>query len=208
LLAFYAGWCIFVASCIDSGTHCPQTDHTEINRLKRIVVIAVLFIFLVNTMGYYFVFQCSQYRVKQEMISQIRMGLFHPNIILLKILSAEKDRQFQRLEKNEFTWYGKRYDIVVERKSGDTTLFYCLHDKKEETLLADFTLFFLRSGRSGSSSKDSPIHALLHNLVTQALIQSPTLPAQSQGIKFIFPVFQTSILPVYLVHFAPPPEIA
>jgi hypothetical protein len=176
--------------------------------VKKLVVITVLFVFLVNTMGYYIVFKCNQWQAKQEMIGQIRMGLFHPNIILLKILSPEKEQQFQRREKNEFTWYGKLYDIVVERKSGDTTLFYCLHDKKEETALADFTLFFNRTGRSGSSSRDNPIHALLHNLITQALVHNPGLSAQNQGITFTFPVFQTAIIPVYLVHFAPPPEIA
>ena len=159
-------------------------------------------------MGYYIVFRCNQYLVKKEMVTQIRGGMFHPDIVLLKILFPEKDQQFQRRDKNEFSWYGKLYDVVAERKSGDTTVFYCLYDKKEETLLADFTLYLNRTGRSGSSAKDNPIHALLHNLITQALIQTPILPVQGQGVIFIFPVFQTSIIPVYLVHFAPPPEIA
>ena len=176
--------------------------------MKKIAVIAVLFVFMVNTMGYYIVFRCNQYLVKKEMVAQIRGGIFHSDIVLLKILSPEKEQQFHWRDKNEFSWYGKLYDVIVERKSGDTTMFYCLRDKKEETLLADFSFYLNRTGRSGSSAKDNPIHALLHNLVTQALIQSPTLPAQGQGVTFIFPVFQTPIFPVYLVHFAPPPEIA
>ena len=159
-------------------------------------------------MGYYVVFKYNQYLVKKEMISRIRGGIFHPDIVLLKIFRPQEDSQFRRREKSEFTYYGRLYDIVVERKSGDTTLFYCLHDKKEETLLADFTLSLLRSGRSGSSHKDNPIHALLHNLITQALIQNRALPVKGQGIAFIFPVFQTPIIPVFLDHFAPPPEIA
>jgi hypothetical protein len=159
-------------------------------------------------MGYYIVFKCNQCLLKDEMMSQIRIGVFHPDIVVLKILFPEKERQFHRCDKNEFSWFGRLYDIVVERKSGDTTLFYCLHDKKEETLLADFTLFFNRTGHSGPSSKGNPIPALLHNLVMQALLQSPGLPLKEQGIIFLFPIFQTSIIPVYLVHFAPPPEIA
>lgn len=176
--------------------------------MKKIVVIAVLFVFLLNTMGYYVVFKYNRYMVKKEMIYQIRMGLFHPNIVLLKILHPEKEQQFCRIEKNEFTYFGKLYDVVVERKSGDTTLFYCLHDKKEESLLANFTLCLRRNGRSGSSPRDNPIHALLHNLITQALIQNPGLPLHGQGVTFIFPISKTPIFPVYLVHFAPPPEIA
>ena len=158
-------------------------------------------------MGYYVVFRCNQYLVKKEMISQIRGGIFHPDILLLKILRPEKEHQFRRVEKNEFTYYGKLYDVVVERKSGDTTLFYCLHDNKEESLIADFTLSLRRGGRSGSSH-DNPILALLHNLITQALIQNTALPLQGQGITFVFPVSQPPIFPVYLVHFAPPPKTA
>ena len=142
------------------------------------------------------------------MISQIRRGVFHPGIIILKIIRPEQNSQFRRIEKSEFSWNGKLYDVVIERRSGDTTLFYCLHDKKEETLLADFSLYLNRTGRAGSSAKGNPIPALIHNLIIQALIQTPTLPVQSQGVTFYFPEFQTSISPVYLVHFAPPPEIA
>lgn len=159
-------------------------------------------------MGYYVVFKCNQYLIKKEMYSQIRGGVFHPDVVRLKILHPEQDRQFRRTEKNEFTYLGRLYDIVVERRSGDTTLFYCLNDKKEETLLADYTLYLRFNGRSGSSQKDNPIHALLHNLISQALIQNPALPVVNNGLTFIFPVFQAPIIPVYLVHFAPPPETA
>ena len=126
----------------------------------------------------------------------------------LKILHPEKEKHFCRIDKNEFSFQGYLYDIVVERKCGDTTVFYCLRDKKEEALLADFTVFLRQSGRSGSSSKDSPIPALLHNLISQALIQNPSLPEMGGGVTFVFPILQTPIIPVYLAHFAPPPEIA
>jgi hypothetical protein len=142
------------------------------------------------------------------MITQIRLGIFHPDIVLLKILHPEKERRFHRMEKNEFTYFGNLYDIVVERKSGDTTLFYCLHDKKEEALLANFSIYLRHNLPSGPSQKDHSILALLHNLITQALIQKMVYPLQGEGMTFIFPVSQTPIIPVYLVHFVPPPESA
>jgi len=176
--------------------------------LKRILAIAVLFIFLVNTMGYYFVFRCNQYLIKQEMVSRVRKGIYHPDIVLLRILHPEKEPQYHRLGKNEFSYHGRLYDIVVERKSGDTTFFYCLHDKKEETLISDFMLYLRFNGHSGSSQKDLPIHELLQNLVTKALIQDPVPAPQDPGIAFAFPELQTMLIPVYLVHFTPPPESA
>ena len=176
--------------------------------MKKVVVIAVLFVVLVNTMGYFFIFKCNQYHIKKGMLSEISIGIFQPDIVILKILHPEKERQFLRIENNEFTYCGRLYDIVVERKSGDTTLFYCLHDKKEETLVSDFSLYLRFNGRSGSSSKDNPIHALLYNLITQALIQNATLPLHGEGITWQFPEIQSTIIPVYLVHSAPPPKTA
>ena len=176
--------------------------------MKKIVVIAILFVFLLNTMWYYIVFKCNQCHIKNEMISQIRLGVFHPDIVLLKILRPEQEHQFQRIEKNEFSYCGRLYDIVVERKCGDTTFFYCLHDKKEEMLLADFSILFRHQRHSGSSSKDNPIQALLHNLISQALIQNAAVPLHGQGKTCIFPELQSSLFPVYLVLEAPPPKSA
>ncbi len=156
-------------------------------------------------MGYYFVFKCGQYQARKEMTTQIRRGIFHPEIKLLKIFHPEKEQQFRRLEKTEVTYFGKLYDVVVERKNGDTTFFYCLHDKKEETLLAGFRLIYHRSGHSGPSN-GRPIAAMLYNLVIQALLHGTSQQFSGEATSFSFPVFLAPIFPVYLAHFAPPPE--
>ena len=139
---------------------------------------------------------------------QIRGGFFHANMVLLKIVHPEKEKNFRRIEKSEFTWFGKLYDVVVERKTGDTTLIYCIHDQRQDDLIADFTMYFRSSGRQSSSPKDNPIPALLHNLITQALIQNTTLPLPGEATRFVFPVSTSLIIPVYMVHVAPPPESA
>jgi hypothetical protein len=174
--------------------------------LKKLAAIVVLIIFMVNAMGYLIVFRYNQYLIRQEMVARIRCGAFPDKIVLLKFLHPEREKQFIRLEQTEFTYIGKLYDVVAEGKSGDTTLFYCLHDKKEEDLLADYTLYLRRNG--DSSQKDNSILALLYNLVTQALIQNPSIPPQGQGIAFQFPFSKILITPVYLVHAAPPPKSA
>ena len=176
--------------------------------LKKFSVFAVLFIFLANTMGYFVVFKCNQFLIQQEMITQIRCGTFQGKIVLLKIVDVDKEINFHRIEKKEFTYFGKLYDLVIEHKNGDTTFFYCLRDKKEEVLLADYTLYLYRNGGSSSTHKPNPVLALLYNLVNQALIQTSTVPILGQGITFHFPISETHIIPVYLVHFAPPPELS
>lgn len=142
------------------------------------------------------------------MTTHIRSGSYHNAIVLLKILHPETNKNFRRIEKSEFTWFGKLYDVVVERKSGDTTLFYCLHDKKEEALLANVSLFLIRSGNGAATHKDKPIRALLHNMITQALIHNTPIHIPEPVTTFHFPVLTAPIFTIYLVHLAPPPKSA
>ena len=174
--------------------------------MKKLAVIAVLTLFLVNTMGYYAVFRYNQYLLQQEMIARIRGGQFHDKVITLRIFHPEKEKQFRRLNKSEFSYHGNLYDEVGERTCGDTTFFYCLHDKKEETLLANYMLYLKYSG--GSSHKNKPVPAFLNSLITQALIQQPSQPFQRQGVTFHYPVSSRVLIPVYREISAPPPESA
>jgi hypothetical protein len=157
-------------------------------------------------MGYFVVFRYNQYVIRKEMMARIRNGTLPHNYVLLKICNPEKEKQFRRISKTEFSWYGSMYDVVIERKNGDTTLFYCLHDKKEENLLANFSIYLKR--HRDSSRKANSALALLHNLITQALIQNPSVPPQGQGITFHFPVSDLIVFPGYLAHVAPPPKTA
>ncbi|MEI6683571.1 MAG: hypothetical protein WCO44_13125 [Bacteroidota bacterium] len=174
--------------------------------MKKLAVIAVLILFLVNTIGCFIAFRFNQYRIQQEMVARIRCGTFQENIVILKILHPERESQFRRIKDSEFSYFGRMYDLVAERKNGDTTLFYCLQDTREDELLADYSRFLRRSGNS--SHKDNAMLALLYNLFTQALIQQPSPAVQGQGITFHFPASTPIIIPVYLVHFAPPPKTA
>ena len=155
-------------------------------------------------MGYYVVFRYNQYRLQQEMVSRIRCGEFHDKIFILKLFHPERENQFLRLKDSELSYFGKLYDVIAERKSGDTTLFYCLHDKKEEDLIADYSLYLKHNG--DTRRKDHSILAMLYNLITQALVQQNTLAIQGQGTPVHFCLPHQIIIPVYIVHFAPPPE--
>ena len=174
--------------------------------MKKLAVIVVLFLFLANTIGCFIVFRYNQYLVQQEMVARIRNGAFHEKIVTLKIIHPEQDIEFCRIKDSEFSYYGKMYDMVAQFKKGDTTFLYCLHDNKEEDLLADYSRYLRRNG--DSSRRDNPVLTMLYSLFTQALIQNPSLAIQGAGTKFHFPISNQIILPVYLAHSAPPPKFA
>ncbi|MEI7660609.1 MAG: hypothetical protein WCK34_00345 [Bacteroidota bacterium] len=174
--------------------------------MKKLAVIAVLTLFLVNTIGCYIVFRYNQYLIQQEMIARIRCGIFHENIVTLKILNPERDPQFRRIKDSEFSYFGRMYDQVAERKTGDTSVFFCLQDTREDDLLADYSQHLRRTGNS--SHQDNPMLTLLYTLFTQALIPQHSPVLQGDGITFHFPVSAQVIIPVYLAPFAPPPELS
>jgi len=166
----------------------------------------ILLLFLANTMGYYLVFQVTQCLIRREMMSELRKGAFHPDLILLKILHPEKEQQFRRIDKKEFFYYGKMYDVVVERKNGDTTLIYCLHDKKEESLVNDFSSYLLRSGKTPQAPRDHPVRAMFQNLISQALIQATQAPVKEEGVQIAYPALNPQLTLGYRALVAPPPK--
>jgi len=174
--------------------------------LKRIFAAIILIVFLVNTMGYFVVFKCNQMMAKEMMMNQIRSGLYQQNLIVLQVVHPETNRNYRHLDKGEFSYYGNLYDLVFERKNGDTTLLYCFHDKKEENLIADFSLFLKQSGKSASPLKNNPVPALLHNLISQALIQEYKPFSKNLGIQIYYPEYHPITRDGYIQHLQPPPE--
>ena len=157
-------------------------------------------------MGYFMVFRCNRFLIQQEMKSRIRSGQFQNNMILIKIVHPQQEKNFRRVDKNEFTWSGNLYDIIAERRSGDTTCFYCLHDKREENLIHHFAFFLKRTGHDPSSRKESLVNLMLQHIVTIAMVNPAfrLVPASCSCIKFPDPV--SLLLPANLVRIAPPPK--
>jgi len=160
-------------------------------------------VFLVNTMGYYVLFRLRQMQIQHEMVEGIRHGLYHPSITRLEILHPERDRDFIRHGNREFTYQGKMYDIVVERRGGDTTFFYCLRDKKEENLLASLAVCLHQ--RNNRHRNDS-FPLLIYHLITQALPADQPDASKDPGIQYQFGDRQENLHSPFLVRFAPPPE--
>ena len=174
--------------------------------LKKIIPVGLLLAFLINTMGFFVIFKYNQFLLQQEMFTLIRNGKFHREMILLKIYRPEHSRGFIRHNSREFSWHGRMYDIVIEHHAGDTTLFYCLHDKKEEALINRFQTFYRKIHKDNTRQRNIPNHALLQNIVKQALLQQGLFLGPENGTIYHYPSFTVSLISADLDRFAPPPE--
>ena len=176
--------------------------------MKRVFAALITLLFLFNLMGYYFVFNYNQYLVRSEMKSFIKAGYFEDSYIVLKITNPSLNPDFKRVDKGEFRYKDKLYDIISETKTGNFTTFRCINDKNEERLLAGFHHYFELASSQSNPVKAKHAQALLYHVIKLALPETrwnqPLLV--SKKIHFIKPIHLLSS--VFYPPASPPPKFA
>ena len=69
----------------------------------------------------------------RKLLSSNTTQLAHHCIIYLKHI--EKETNFHRIGRNEMMLNGKMFDVIKEERKGDFTIFNCIQDSREDTLL-------------------------------------------------------------------------
>lgn len=176
--------------------------------MKRGFSILLLTLFLFNTFGYYIVFSYTRHIVRSEMRSLAKAGYFKESGLTIKITDPLRDPAFKRLNRNEFIYDGALYDIISECVSGNTVTFYCINDKKEEKLIAQFHHCLDLTVCQNNTAKAKHANALLRHLITLALVENPPVqpaqyPVESEFFTFCSPL--SSVLQSSMFH---PPAIS
>jgi hypothetical protein len=164
--------------------------------LKKALAYLLLFLFLFNSLGYYFIFEIYKYRVKKEMQDQTYKG--STVLTILKIADAKDDPGFQRVEKKEIKYKGSLYDVIKEVQVGRTTIFYCIHDKKEEILLATMN----------SVNKSKFLLSLWQHLITIAIPPFDNSLTVTVPVNVLFPQISVPLPSVLIGTWSPPPELS
>ena len=156
----------------------------------------VLFLFLVNSTGYYFLFELNRYFARQDMQGQMHD---HPEQFLVFSLDQmTRARGFHRLDTNEFSYQGALYDIKREIKTGHSTVFICLHDVRESKLFAGLNRIH-----------QNKLHLACWDHFTMIYIAVPSneiIPSEAGNL--VFPIIDISIPPSFVKTLNPPPEQA
>jgi hypothetical protein len=176
--------------------------------MKRVFAVLVTILFLFNIMGYYFVFSYNQYLVRNEMKRLIRAGCFEDSFIVLKIVNPSSNSDFKRIDKGEFLYKNKLYDIVSEIKTGNLIIFRCINDKNEEKLLTGFHHYFEFACMQNNPVKARHARAMLYHVITLALPENhlSPLPVIPTDISYISPIYFLSS--VFCPPISPPPKSA
>lgn len=170
------------------------------------VVFALLILF--NISGYWFVFQYDQVTIRTAMKAMIRNGSYRGFDQEITVLNPPGNPDFRQIDKGEFLYRGKLYDIISSRVSGTSIVFRCINDTKEEQLQARCDRFSSTIAGMNIPERSRTGNALLHHIIKHALTERYTLqpPLAAASIRFANPSQLVTALPI--VPSLPPPKSA
>lgn len=154
----------------------------------------LLAIFLFNTTGYYIAFEMTRSMARREMKRELARN--PQALVVLKIKNPAKDVDFQRIHAKEFRYKGSMYDVLLETRSGETTVFYCKHDRKETLLYAALK----------KVTKEKDLQHLLQHFAQPFISIEPTVLSSPDAGCFAFPVHRVTFGSAPLIQPSPPPE--
>jgi hypothetical protein len=175
--------------------------------VKKIIAFGLLGLFLFNTGGYFFLFRINQSVIQEEVKSLIRSGLCEDSYILLKIQNPSADPDLKMTAKDEFLYKGHMYDIARQVTRGNTTWFYCVNDRKEESLLARYQHISPMISGFGAHEKAKHSQAILHFIsINLAILNSNDHPSVYPSGEVKHFVFSTHLISNFQTPSSPPPE--
>ena len=139
------------------------------------------------------------------MKSLVRAGYFRDQYQQLVITDPKSDPDFKWLEKGEFSYHGKLYDLISMDVKGTTIILNCINDKKEEQLVARHDQFRNLLAGINSPERTKNTHAMQNLLIKQALIRNLLFqpPITCSQVFFCDPVRQLNSIAI-TPSFPPP----
>lgn len=102
--------------------------------MKRTATILLLLLIGYSQWGYQLRFIIQQYQIKEAAREAWIASL--PDKAFLRVRLAEMELYGKFQDGGRECWYrGHLYDIIRQRREGDTLWFFCLDDKNEERLI-------------------------------------------------------------------------
>ena len=152
--------------------------------VKRLVTLFLLFLFLLNVLGYYGVFVGWQAKTSQQMRQTFDDDDYDHQEITFKIRLTvpylADSKEYNRVD-GEFEHKGEVYRLVKQRLQSDTLYIVCVKDNTSKQInqaLEDYVKTFSDNpGNSKGSSKNS------QNLIKDFICNSISIERQTSGWK-------------------------
>ena len=126
-----------------------------------------------QTSGFYLIFEINRFLVKREVSARISSNSKLP---IKTIVINGIDPSLKFIGKKEIQYNGKMYDVVFRTVHGDSTIFYCIHDVKEDAINTGLARMM----------KDRTKHLLIPVFGSLAVLSQPCLSMEEVGREFRF----------------------
>jgi len=161
--------------------------------MKKILSLGFVLVILVNSMGYYIIFEINRYFIRKEMRETIGTG---KKICVLDIPDPLNDKRIKWIDKHEIMIHNRLYDVIYTSSSGNKMRVYCYRDVKEENLIASY--------QKANSSK---ITQAIWHLLSKMAPTCCSLQVESIfPVDYSFPILMIKITRIFNPPGNPPPR--
>jgi len=137
---------------------------------------------LFNTLSNLIVFESMYYSIHNEVKSILIKSISNNNLFTI-IINNKNKLNFRVTDKDEFIYNGKMYDIVRQKSEGDTTIYYCFDDNKEDILFANLNIY-VKNNMDSNPLKTKAQQIL--KKITTPLFHEDHIKEQHLDISFCF----------------------
>ncbi|MFH1159876.1 MAG: hypothetical protein V1733_02890 [bacterium] len=162
--------------------------------MRKTLALGLLLVILLNSMGYYVIFELNRYIIRKEMRGLIGTG---KKISMLEITDPGNDKNFRWVDTHEILVHGRLYDVIYTSQRGTKTLYYCYRDVKEEKLISAF-----------HRANNSKLTQALWHMLSKIVVTFHTLRIdQVSPVSYSYPQLICKTCSVFLPPGNPPPRM-
>ena len=175
--------------------------------MKKIIVILVSFLLLLNSFGYIFVYFLVRQNLKSEAMEKLRNYKGDEELIVITIAKNSLNcsgNDYEMIDEHEIRYKGKMYDIYKQVENENNINLYCVCDEKENNLDRAFYLC-IKELTSSNTSQPALRNIVMNKISPGILYKTDNLFIRSIG-KLIFSPNQYFLLNIYPDIPDPPPK--
>ena len=131
--------------------------------MKKIVAFILLTALFLNIIGYHFIFQIQQHKIKEDMDAYLNSSAGIQDAIQLKFSLADQSAlsQLKWEDEKEFTLNEEMYDVIEKKNEGGDLVILCVKDKKESHLVDNYSKVSKEAQGDPSKNKSSILLKLI-----------------------------------------------
>ncbi len=141
------------------------------NMFKKIFSLVLVIVLLFNLSGYFWIFKYNQVLIRSQVREWIRSGNAGSREEIVVLSFPLNSHEFKWIDKKEFIYKGKLYDVISRKITGNAIIFHCINDKKEQALFSEYKTLFSNQIPGEANGKANNTKAMLSHLIKQALLK-------------------------------------